>query len=64
MITCDDIPGPCCDSCHEDYQRGWDDGGYDEMCMLYREGAPSDEPAAAHVCCRKVADAEAMIKKL
>jgi hypothetical protein len=63
VITCSAIEGTCCDSCHEDFQLGWDEGGYDEMCMLYRRGAPLDEGAVAHVCCRKVDDAKAMLRE-
>ena len=45
MITCDDIEGRCCNSCHEDAVEGYYGG---EMCMLYR-----GERVFAHVCCAK-----------
>lgn len=54
ILYCDDFEGPCCESCHEDYQRGWDGGGYDEMCWIYRD----DGTEFAHVCYRKVEEAE------
>jgi len=63
MITCSDIDGLCCDSCHEDYQLGWDGGGYDEMCMMYRRGAPLEEGAVAHVCCKKVEQAKERLRR-
>lgn len=60
MITCDDIEGTCCNSCHEDYQLGYEDGGYDEMCAVY---APGSDTMFAHVCCRKVDEANALMEK-
>jgi hypothetical protein len=58
IITCSDIEGTCCDSCHEDYQLGWDGGGYDEMCEVY-----SGDKMVANVCCRKIEDAHTMLRE-
>jgi len=57
MITCDDIEGRCCSSCHEDAQEGFDGG---EMSMIYESDA-MNAPCFAHVCCAKVDDARRML---
>jgi hypothetical protein len=36
----------CCDSCHDDW-----DGGYDEPMELHHVDARLDEPPLARVCC-------------
>lgn len=53
MITCDDIEGRCCNSCHEDAALGY----YTEMCMVYDGDTPF-----AHVCCAKVDEANRLLE--
>ena len=57
MITCDEIEGPCCNSCHEDAQLGYYGS---EMCSIYESNA-LNAPLFAHVCCRKGDAAYAML---
>ena len=54
MITCEDIEGPCCNSCHEDAEAGYENG---EMCMVY-----DGDNIFAHVCCAKSDEAYLLLQ--
>ena len=57
MITCDEIDGSCCNSCHEDAQLGY----YGSEMMTVYDGEAVNAATFAHVCCRKFDDACALL---
>jgi hypothetical protein len=59
ILTCQDFPGGCCDSCHDDADEGW--GELMEI-VDKTQGKPFERPVLARVCCRKIEAAREYIE--